>query len=249
MLFAFSVRIDKLLVIGLAIRTAANSIVIVSFFSKFLKFFIIILLKLNINSVIIVENTKKHHTRTGKYLFSSSGMVLSKVKTYTRFACNKKDKLIANNEGVTDMRNLKRKAILMGLVAMMVLPAANVSASNKAFTNYTFTTTANTEVWKSVVAKSKPDAEQNWYVTLTKEQNLPSSSSQQSRAQVISSDTVRNIGGRVPLPLYKSNINSTRKIAYGSLKAKKGKTYRLYISGDENNSRSYKITISGRYTS
>ena len=55
MLFAFSVRIDKLLVIGLAIRTAANSIVIVSFFSKFLKFFMIILLKLNIiNSVIIV---------------------------------------------------------------------------------------------------------------------------------------------------------------------------------------------------
>ena len=136
----------------------------------------------------------------------------------------------------------------MTLAVLIVMPATGVSASNKAFSNFKLTTTPNTEVWKTVVSKTKPDNEQNWYVTITSQKNLPSSSGQ-SRAQVLSSDTYKNFKGRIPLPLFKDQLNQTKKIGYGPLKVKKGKTYKLYISGDENNTKKYTITISGRYTS
>lgn len=146
------------------------------------------------------------------------------------------------------MRKVTKFLSVMSLAVLMVLPSTGVFASSKTFTNFKYTTVPYIESWEVVTSRQKPDSEQNWYITLTAQNNL-GTRKQQCRGQMMSSDSQKHFYGRVPLAVYSNDINKTSKISYGPLKVVKGKTYKLFFSGDENYSAKTTITLSGRYTS
>lgn len=147
------------------------------------------------------------------------------------------------------MKNhLRKVAMLLAVVTVVGLPAGNVLAANKPFSNYKFTTSPNTESYKAIVSKAKSDYEQNWYATITSSKNLGTQGD--PRAILTSATNWRAASSSSSkLGLYK-NMSGVQKKSYpSSIYLKKGTTCTLYVTGNSNISKKYTITLSGKYTS
>lgn len=147
------------------------------------------------------------------------------------------------------MKNhLRKVAMLLAVVTVVGLPAGNVLAASSPFTNFKLTTVPNSESYKDIVAKKKADNEQNWYVTLTSSKNLGTNG--EPRAILTSATSTENAScSASKLGLYK-NMSGIQKMRYpSSPKVKKGTVCRLFVTGNNNISKRYTITLSGRYTS
>lgn len=140
---------------------------------------------------------------------------------------------------------MKRKIkTLLATLALIALPSQMVSAASVTFTNFSYTTTPYTEVLEQVAAKTKADNEQNWYATLTSSSGLSDSI---DRALLTSNTRNTSLELRSALvPIYKktTGIKEPYFVYTG-----KDSNCKLYITGDQNNAGTYKVTISGRYTS
>ncbi len=142
---------------------------------------------------------------------------------------------------------MKHKKLVTFLAAavVMAVPCKITSAASVSFSNYSYTSTPNCETWSKIVSKTKADNEQTWYATLTASSGL---SSTVDRAMFVSGRASANSiqPDSAPVPLYKSTTSV--KCGYITY-LKKGTKCWLYITGDENNKNSYKVSVSGRYTS
>lgn len=142
------------------------------------------------------------------------------------------------------MRKIKRIIAAGAMAAMMVLPTYGAFASSVTFTNFSVTATPGVEDWEVASSKQKADNEQNWYITLTQKRGL---ASDEARALAISNDSNPAMQGINPYPL-KSTTTSSGAIKYHKTVVK-GKSYTLYISGNENVNATHEIVLSGRYSS
>ena len=107
----------------------------------------------------------------------------------------------------------------------------------------------NSEAYNWVVTKTKADNEQNWYLTITEQRGL-GSTSQMNRAIAVSAKNKTDARGCGPLGLYSNYVNQTQRNAYPShVGYGKDTVCNLYFSGNNNNGNQYTITLSGRYTS
>ena len=138
----------------------------------------------------------------------------------------------------------KKIKILMSMVAVFLLAGQIVSAASVSFTNFSYTTTPLDEAWQQVVAKTKADNEQNWYVTLTGSYGFDAI---KPRAY-FTSNTENNyweaISNSVPI-LYSTSSIVEEYFVYTPA----GSDCKLFIHGDENNFYAYTVNVSGRYTS
>ncbi len=132
----------------------------------------------------------------------------------------------------------------LAIAAMAISPMAGVQATSVPFSNYSFTTVANSESYRAVVSRTKPDAEQRWYLTMTKLSRTFSSTSETPIAVSAKNSTQ----AKESAPLYLKSGSQSK--AYGSDKGiGKGTRCTLYVSGNDNAKSSYSVTISGRYSS
>ena len=139
---------------------------------------------------------------------------------------------------------LKRMVPIVMLAFLAIANCPKASAASVTFTNFSYTTTPYSESWRQVARKVKADDEQNWYATLTGSTGL---SSTIDRAMFTSSTTNDFSNPRsTPVPLYSY---TTRIVNPYYIFTGKNSDCKLFILGDENNSGSYKVTVSGRYTS
>lgn len=144
------------------------------------------------------------------------------------------------------VKKMQKFMAALAITAVVGFPLTNVMAGSVTFTNKTIQTVANDETYYKIVAKAKADNEQYWYVTITNSVNL--STSGQSRLILTSAKTKTQArASSSKLGLYKG-MTGTQKIKYTS-RANAGETYKLFATGNNNATRGYTITISGRYTS
>ena len=139
----------------------------------------------------------------------------------------------------------KKIATLVAVAALLVVPCKVTSAASVSFSNFSYTSTPNSESWSKIVSKTKADNEQAWYATLTGSNGLSSTA---ARAMFVSGRSSANSiqPDSSPVPLYKS----TKSVKCGYISyIKKGTKCWLNIMGDENSKKSFKVKVSGRYTS
>ena len=139
----------------------------------------------------------------------------------------------------------KKLATFLAVAVLMTNPCKMASAASVSFSNFYYTSTPNCETWEKIVSKTKADDEQAWYATLTGSNGLSSTT---DRAMFVSGRSSANSiePDSAPVPLY----TSTKSIKCGYITyLKKGTKCWLYITGDENNKKAYRVSVSGRYTS
>lgn len=148
------------------------------------------------------------------------------------------------------MSKKKKVSAFLFLMAVLIAPATiKAVAASVSFNDFRFVTIPYSESYEYVVSKEKADNEQNWYLTITEQSGL-GSTSQQNRAFAVSAKNDTEARGYMPLGLYTNSVNQKLKYGYPSyFNYPKGTRCRLYFSGNNNSSGRYTITLSGRYTS
>lgn len=139
---------------------------------------------------------------------------------------------------------LKRIVPTVMLAFLAIANCPKVSAASVTFSNFSYTSRANMEAWQPIVAKTKADNEQNWYATITGSTGLSSTVDRAMLTSSTSANSMEPRAGLVPLYTYTTRIIDSYFLYTG-----KGSNCKLYILGDQNNKVSYKVTVSGRYTS
>lgn len=142
----------------------------------------------------------------------------------------------------------KKLAAFLAAAMLLTVPCNMVSAASVSFSNFNYKTTPSAERWARIVSKTKADNEQNWYATITNSSGLSSDTKKPCRAMFVSGRSSSNSiqPDSSPRNLYSSTRFTKNKY---SLYIKKGTRCWLYIAGNENNKKSYKVRVSGRYTS
>ena len=134
----------------------------------------------------------------------------------------------------------------MGLLtgaALMMLPVSSAFASSVSFTDFHFNGYPGNEYFQRVISRKKPDAEQRWYLTLTK--YTPNKTGIETPIAV-SVKTESQTGWAAPIHL---KLGSQSQSYNPDMKIGKGTTCTLYMSGNNNATGSYTFWVSGRYSS
>ncbi len=139
-----------------------------------------------------------------------------------------------------------RKKRLVGLLTgamLMILPVSSAFASPVSFADFHFNAYPATESFQKVVSRTKPDAEQRWYLTLTK--YTPDKTGVETPIAV-SVKTFSQTGWAAPIHL---KLGSQSKAYSSEQGIAKGTNCTLYMSGNSNAKGSYTFWVSGRYSS
>lgn len=152
------------------------------------------------------------------------------------------------------IKNLRKVAVSLVLGITIVAQAGNVSAASVKFGTFTWTTTSRDEALFAATQKRKADNEKNWYLTLTTSKGLSKRSGSNKNGRALAYSAINsNLGAGGPVPLFKdvNKNNTTVTYPYSSYErsVKKGALGTLYLGGNSNNTKTYTITLAGRYTS
>lgn len=139
-----------------------------------------------------------------------------------------------------------KKKRLVGLLtgaALMMLPVSSAFASSVSFTDFHFNAYPAKENFQRVVSRTKPDAEQRWYLTLTK--YTPNKTGAETPIAV----SVKSFSQTSWAPQIRLKLGSQSQAYDSSMGIGKGTTCVLYMSGNDNASGSYTFWVSGKYSS
>ena len=139
-----------------------------------------------------------------------------------------------------------KKKRLVGLLtgaALMMLPVSSAFASSVPFTDFHFNGYPGMESFQYVVSRTKPDAEQRWYLTLTK--YTPNKTGVETPIAV-SVKTKSQTGWAAPIHL---KLGSQSQSYDSDMGIGRNTNCKLYMSGNNNATGSYTFWVSGRYSS